>query len=150
MRLCVATRSWLILTIGCWRPVWGLSGSACHEPWAPRREAITSSCYRNVLSAWTAPTCDRTWLAWTLICTWTYCTPRPAATSGYVSYRTVLTCVTREEGVVILEIPPTSIFPWFYLPNSFFLILPVFRKKIILSMCYCDFYTFWLCERVNK
>lgn len=110
MRLRVATRSWLILAIGCWRPVRGLSGSACHEPWAPRREAITSSCYRNVLSAWTAPTCDRTWPAWILICTWTCCTPRPAATSGYVSCRT-LTCVTRKGGVVILEIPPTSIFP---------------------------------------
>lgn len=89
MRLRAATRSWLILEVGCWRPDRGLSGSACREPWGPRREAITYSCCRNAPSSWTAPTCDRTWPVWILTCIWIYCTPRPAATSGYVSSRLV-------------------------------------------------------------
>lgn len=85
MRLRGTTRSWLILAVECWRPDRGLSGSAYREPWGPQKGAITSSCYQNVRSSWTVPTCDRTWPVSTLICTWIYCTPRPVETSGYVS-----------------------------------------------------------------
>jgi len=85
MRVRATTRSWLILAVECWRPDRGLSGSAYREPWGPQKEAITSSCCQNVRSSWIVPTCDRTWPVSTLTCTWIYCTPRPAETSGYVS-----------------------------------------------------------------
>lgn len=85
MPLRATTRPWLVLAVECWRPARGLSGSAYREPWGPRKGATTSSCCRNVRSSWTVPTCDRTWPVLTLICTWIYCTPRLAETSGYVS-----------------------------------------------------------------
>lgn len=85
MRHRATTRFSAIVRIECWQPVLGLLGSVSREPWGPPKGATTSSFYPKEHWSWTAPTWDRTWPVSTSTCTSTCSTPRPAATSGYVS-----------------------------------------------------------------
>lgn len=85
MRHRATTRFSAIVRIECWQPVLGLLGSVSREPWGPPKGATISSFCPKEHWSWTAPTWDRTWQVSTSTCTSTCSTPRPAATSGYVS-----------------------------------------------------------------
>lgn len=75
----------IIILVRCWRRDRGPSGSGWRATLGPPRAAIICFCYRKGLSAWTAPTCDKTSPVSISTFTSTCCTPRPAETFGYVS-----------------------------------------------------------------